>query len=93
MTAESVKLKPSHGSHFSGLTKFWDLSSIFSFFLVFFNVFFSKLKTSSILSNNTLHLNITRKIINIINNICLKFPDFSSIVVFLPDFSSLFNMS
>ena len=41
------------GSHFSGLTKFPDFSSIFFNFPVFFNVLFFKLKTLSILANNT----------------------------------------
>ena len=62
-----------HGSYFSG-TKLSDISSIF--FQKFFNgLFFFKLKTRSILANNTQLILISLKIMN---NICLRFPDFSS---------------
>ena len=73
-----------HGSHFSGLIKFPDFSSIFFFFNNFSSIFLMfcfSTENLSILANNTQFIQILLKISN---KIYLKFPEFSSILCDFP---------
>ena len=76
-----------HGSPFSGLTKFPDFSSFFSIFQCFLMFWSFWLKTWSILANNTQFIHISLKITK---NICLKFPELSSILCGFPWLSLMY---
>ena len=79
-----------HGFPFSGLTKFPDFSSFFPIFKCFLTFWFFSLKTWSILANNIQFIHISLKITK---NICLKFPELSSILCDFPWLSLTFPLS